>query len=52
MLKSAKYHDELLEYARNNLELLRLCANKVFFVAGAAGLIGSYLTGLTPAPLL
>ena len=46
MLKSAKYQEELLEYARNNLELLRLCANKVFFVAGAAGLIGSYLTDL------
>lgn len=46
MIRSSIYQRELNEYAGANAGLMKECAGKTFFIAGAAGLIGSYLADL------
>lgn len=46
MLYISNYKEELKEYVLSNEKLFAKCANKVFLISGAAGLIGSYLIDL------
>ena len=46
MILSDGYTDELEDYVRRNESLFRGCSGLSFFISGAAGLIGSYLTDL------